>query len=193
MGTLGPELRAYTRQHFREEDEMRDFLSIPIISKLVGNPEETTLPETATSVSRAPPRPRHTRSSSAPVIHMMPFTGKLAHKLFNANFKIHHPPHQAKSSETREERETNKGVAEDILERQDQMHSITRSVIPKAAANRSHGNVREVEIEGIGRYRVCTNLPSSLHGSWGRSADRRDFPSDRWICLAKCGHTRAQR
>ncbi|KAG8977915.1 hypothetical protein FRC05_000443 [Tulasnella sp. 425] len=154
MGTLGPELRAYAQQHFREEDERRDFLSIPIICKLVGNPEETTLPETATSVSRAPPRPRHTRSSSAPVIHMMPFTGKLAHKLFSANFKIHHPPHQAKSSETREERETNKGVAEDILERQDQMHSITRSVVPKAAANRSHGNVREVEIEGIGRFRI---------------------------------------
>ncbi|KAG8914485.1 hypothetical protein FRC00_013083, partial [Tulasnella sp. 408] len=154
VGTLGPELRGYAQQHFRQDDAGRDFLSIPLISKLAGNPEETALPETVTSVSRAPPRPRHTRSSSAPVIHMMPFTGKLAHKLFNANFKVHNPSRAARLSETWEEREANKERAEDILERQDRLHDITRSVIPKAIPHRVHGNVREVEITRLGRFRI---------------------------------------
>ncbi|KIO24072.1 hypothetical protein M407DRAFT_104074 [Tulasnella calospora MUT 4182] len=85
---------------------------------------------------------------------MMPFTGKLAHKLFNANFKVHHPSRSAKSSETWEERETNKERAEDILERQDQLHDITRSVIPRAVTHRVYGNVREVEIARLGRFRI---------------------------------------
>lgn len=148
---MGPDLRAFAQQHFRDdEDAKNDFFSIPLIEKLLGDPNDTTLPETATSVAHAPRRSRHVHSDTALVAHMMPFTGKLARKLFNANFKVHKISGSKKSSETAEDRDALQRAAENLLERRERSNTSNL----KITARRAHGGVREIEIEGVGSCRV---------------------------------------
>ncbi|KAG9019588.1 hypothetical protein FRB90_000052 [Tulasnella sp. 427] len=154
VGTLGPELEAYAERHFPEDDARTNFLSTPLISKLISNSEGAAPPESVISEAQVLPRRQRAQANTSPLFHMMPFTGKLAQKVFNANFKIHCPSDYAKSRETPQERVQNNEFAEDILEGLDQMPDVARSVVPKATPHGVQKNVRKVEIRGLGEFKI---------------------------------------
>ncbi len=152
---MGPELMAYARQHFPDDQSREEFLRKPLISRLAGVLAETEpIPETVTSAASAPRRSRHAQSAAKPAIHMMPFTGQIAQSMFNAKFKVHQiQPSTSKSPESQVERDRSKSEAAQILSSIETPASVKRGIIPYSDAN-DPGQVRAVKIAGIGTFQV---------------------------------------